>query len=185
MSGRPTAAKGGFPYEHMACAEWMVFPSPPPIAEQIDPSTLRALVAIIEAVVLTEKFSASNITSIQLAVCRKFGLKPRDMQTARRDRIIARPRQVAMYLCRELTRKSLPQIGRAFGNRDHTTVMHACRQVEKLRAEDPVFDGCVRDVERAVQALNPQHQTPDIQTKIAFSVDGSQKVCGDLASSGT
>ena len=57
-----------------------------------------------------------------------------------RDRAVARPRQVAMYLCKQLTSRSLPEIGRKFGGRDHTTVIHAVRKVEELRASDASFD---------------------------------------------
>jgi len=67
-----------------------------------------------------------------------------DMQSKRRSRVIARPRQVAMYLAKQLTPRSLPEIGRRFGGRDHTTVMHAVKKVDELLAED---DGLVRDVE--------------------------------------
>jgi chromosomal replication initiator protein len=52
---------------------------------------------------------------------------------------VARPRQVAMYLARKLTTRSLPEIGRRFGGRDHTTVLHACRRIEELREKDPLF----------------------------------------------
>jgi chromosomal replication initiator protein len=58
------------------------------------------------------------------------------MHSARRARAVARPRQVAMYLCKQLTPRSLPEIGRKFGGRDHTTVMHAVRKIEELRAQD-------------------------------------------------
>ena len=62
------------------------------------------------------------------------------MTSARRAREVARPRQVAMYLSKQLTPKSLPDIGRRFGGRDHTTVIHAVRQIEKLRASDAELD---------------------------------------------
>jgi chromosomal replication initiator protein len=58
------------------------------------------------------------------------------MHSARRARAVARPRQVAMYLCKQLTPRSLPEIGRKFGGRDHTTVMHAVKKVEELLAAD-------------------------------------------------
>ena len=58
------------------------------------------------------------------------------MHSARRARAVARPRQVAMWLCKQLTPRSLPEIGRKFGGRDHTTVMHAVRKIEELRAGD-------------------------------------------------
>jgi chromosomal replication initiator protein len=58
------------------------------------------------------------------------------MTSARRARLVARPRQVAMYLAKQLTSRSLPEIGRKFGGRDHTTVMHAVRKIEELKAAD-------------------------------------------------
>jgi len=61
------------------------------------------------------------------------------MHSARRSRAVARPRQVAMYLAKQLTPRSLPEIGRKFGGRDHTTVMHAVRKVEELRTADSSF----------------------------------------------
>ena len=77
-----------------------------------------------------------SIAEIQARICERYSLRAIDMVSARRSRYVARPRQIAMFLCRELTTRSLPQIGRAFGGRDHTTVMHACRQIERLRGED-------------------------------------------------
>jgi chromosomal replication initiator protein len=61
------------------------------------------------------------------------------MGSARRARSVARPRQIAMYLAKQLTSRSLPEIGRKFGGRDHTTVMHAVRKVEELNAKDSAF----------------------------------------------
>jgi chromosomal replication initiator protein len=61
------------------------------------------------------------------------------MFSERRSRSVARPRQIAMYLAKQLTQRSLPEIGRKFGGRDHTTVMHAVRKVEELRSQDQAF----------------------------------------------
>lgn len=73
-----------------------------------------------------------NIEEIQKKVSQHFNVKVSDMSSARRSRTVARPRQVAMYLSKNLTSRSLPEIGRRFGNRDHTTVIHAVRKVEEL-----------------------------------------------------
>ena len=61
-----------------------------------------------------------------------FKIKISDLLSKRRNRSLARPRQVAMALCKELTDHSLPEIGEAFGGRDHTTVLHACRKIKEL-----------------------------------------------------
>ncbi len=77
-----------------------------------------------------------TIEEIQRAVVEHFQLKMSDMQSARRARAVARPRQVAMYLAKQLTPRSLPEIGKKFGGRDHTTVMHAVKQIDKLCEAD-------------------------------------------------
>lgn len=75
-----------------------------------------------------------TIDNIQRSVAEYYKIKMSDMLSKRRNRSVARPRQVAMSLAKELTNHSLPEIGEAFGGRDHTTVLHACKQVKKLRA---------------------------------------------------
>lgn len=80
------------------------------------------------------------IAVIQARVAEYYGIPIGEMTSARRHRGVARPRQVAMYLCRELTPHSLPEIGRRFGKRDHTTVIHAMRKVEQLMREDPYIE---------------------------------------------
>lgn len=81
---------------------------------------------------------ARNITvaDIQHAVCGRYRLPQTAMVSQRLARAEARPRQIAMYLARHLTLLSLPAIGRRFGNRDHTTVLHAVRVIERLREVD-------------------------------------------------
>jgi len=78
-----------------------------------------------------------SIEEIQKKVAEHFNIKVSDMHSARRARAVARPRQVAMYLSKQLTTHSLPEIGRKFGGRDHTTVMHAVRKIEELHVSDP------------------------------------------------
>ncbi|MGB1076863.1 MAG: chromosomal replication initiator protein DnaA [Bdellovibrionales bacterium] len=77
-----------------------------------------------------------TIDEIQRRVAEHYNLKVADMHSARRSRNVARPRQVAMYLAKQLTARSLPEIGRKFGGRDHTTVMHAVRKIEELANDD-------------------------------------------------
>ena len=80
-----------------------------------------------------------SIEEIQRRVAEHFNIKLADMQSPRRARTVARPRQIAMYLAKQLTTRSLPEIGRKFGGRDHTTVMHAVKKVEELSAGDSGF----------------------------------------------
>ncbi len=80
-----------------------------------------------------------TIEEIQKRVAEHFNIRVADMHSARRARAVARPRQVAMYLAKQLTSRSLPEIGRKFGGRDHTTVMHAVKKVESLCATDAAF----------------------------------------------
>ena len=91
-----------------------------------------------------------HIEEIQKKVAQHFNIKVSDMSSARRSRTVARPRQIAMYLSKNLTSRSLPEIGRRFGNRDHTTVIHAVRKVEELRNKDVSFD---EDVQLLIRML--------------------------------
>ena len=76
-----------------------------------------------------------TIDNIQRTVAEYYKIKVADLLSKRRNRSVARPRQIAMALSKELTNHSLPEIGDAFGGRDHTTVLHACRKVKSLREE--------------------------------------------------
>lgn len=78
-----------------------------------------------------------SIDNILRTVAEYYKIKVSDLLSKRRNRSVARPRQVAMTLCKELTNHSLPEIGEAFGGRDHTTVLHACRTIKKMRETDP------------------------------------------------
>ena len=79
---------------------------------------------------------AISIPNIQKTVADYYGLQIKDLLSKRRTRSLARPRQVAMALAKELTEHSLPEIGDAFAGRDHTTVLHACRQIRTLMETD-------------------------------------------------
>jgi hypothetical protein len=77
------------------------------------------------------------VARIQKAVCRHFNIKANEMNSSVRLAMIVRPRQIAMYLCRTLTSRSLPEIGRRFGGKDHTTVLHGYNKIRKeLEADD-------------------------------------------------
>ena len=93
-----------------------------------------------------------TIEEIQKAVVEHYNIRMADMTSARRSRAVARPRQMAMYLAKHLTPRSLPEIGKKFGGRDHTTVMHAVRQIEKLTAEDRAIANDLDSLRRKLQA---------------------------------
>ncbi|MBY0407323.1 MAG: chromosomal replication initiator protein DnaA, partial [Rickettsiales bacterium] len=92
-----------------------------------------------------------SIDDIQKQVAAHYNIKVSDMHSARRSRVVARPRQVAMYLSKKLTSKSLPEIGRKFGGKDHTTVMHAVKRIEELMASDSEIANDIELLERIVQ----------------------------------
>ena len=77
-----------------------------------------------------------TVENIQRTVAEYYKIKVADLLSKRRNRSVARPRQIAMALAKELTNHSLPEIGDAFGGRDHTTVLHACRMISGLRQSD-------------------------------------------------
>jgi chromosomal replication initiator protein len=81
-----------------------------------------------------------SIDNIQKTVAEYFNISISDLVSKSRSRSIARPRQICMALAKELTEKSLPEIGRSFGGRDHTTVIHACKKVLELKATDTKFE---------------------------------------------
>jgi chromosomal replication initiator protein len=93
-----------------------------------------------------------TIDEIQRKVADYYALKMADLLSARRAREVARPRQVAMYLAKKLTPRSLPEIGRRFGGRDHTTVMHAVKRIEELRAGDSELNNDVVHLTRLLDA---------------------------------
>lgn len=93
-----------------------------------------------------------TIDEIQRKTAEHYGLKMSELLSQRRAREVARPRQVAMYLAKKLTPRSLPEIGRRFGGRDHTTVMHAVRRIEELRKVDPEIASDVGQLLRVFEA---------------------------------
>ena len=90
--------------------------------------------------------SVINIEDIQKTVVSFYNLSMNDFLSARRSRHIARPRQIAMYLSKKLTTKSLPEIGRKFTGRDHTTVIHAIKKIEELMSKDRQFENEVQGI---------------------------------------
>lgn len=88
-----------------------------------------------------------TIRQIQKEVCKRTGVSMGELLGSQRMVQIVRPRHVAMYLAKKLMGQSLPEIGRRFGNKDHTTVLNACRRVEQLRAKDSKLDELITDLE--------------------------------------
>ena len=104
---------------------------------------------------LTDIFSVRDIDisceSIKKAVCKKYNIKIADIESKKRNREFSHPRQIAMYLCRELTDLSLPKIGESFGGRDHTTVLHACDKIGKQVKLDPTLSEDIRNLKEDLQ----------------------------------
>jgi chromosomal replication initiator protein len=91
-----------------------------------------------------------TIDNIQKTVADYYKIRMSDLLSAKRNRSLARPRQLAMSLAKELTNHSLPEIGDAFGGRDHTTVLHACKKIAELRKESTSHEEDYRNLTRAL-----------------------------------
>ena len=92
-----------------------------------------------------------TVEDIQRKVAEHYNIRLSDMIGPKRLRTIARPRQVAMYLAKTLTTRSLPDIGRRFGKRDHTTIMHGVRKIEELRDSGPQLSEDIDLLRRLLQ----------------------------------
>jgi chromosomal replication initiator protein len=92
-----------------------------------------------------------TVDEIQKACAAHYKIDPGEMRSKRRARAVARPRQVAMYLAKKMTPRSLPEIGRIFGGRDHSTVIHAVRTIEGLRETNPDIDADIRALQRLLE----------------------------------
>ncbi len=107
-------------------------------------------------VVLQDLLKSNNkkitIEEIQKKVAEHFNIRLTDMHSPRRSRSVARPRQIAMYLAKLITSRSLPEIGRKFGGRDHTTVMHAVKKIEELKQEDNNFNEDIELLKRLIDS---------------------------------
>ena len=101
-------------------------------------------------------FSENHVTieNIQKTVCEYFRINDKEMLSKRRSRYLVRPRQAAMYLSKNLTSKSLPDIGREFSNRDHTTVIHSVKVIEKLKNKDPNFAKVIEKIKNTILYKN-------------------------------
>lgn len=104
-----------------------------------------------------------TIEQIKRAVAADYRIPVACLESERQDREAVRPRQVAMYLAKRLTPKTLAEIGRRLGDRDHSTVSHGVRQIERLRAEDEELDRHVRSSEARLGAAPTPAQRPELQ----------------------
>lgn len=102
--------------------------------------------------IVAMRVQAVNMDNIRKVVAEFYDVSVKDLMGKKRTRSIARPRQIAMSLARELTGDSFPDIGQSFGGRDHTTVMHACDKIAQLRTEDPILDKDYKSLAMMLQA---------------------------------
>jgi chromosomal replication initiator protein len=114
---------------------------------------------VLDGLYPQSKTPASSIADIKAAACEQFGLSLEELLSPTRTSRVAWPRQVAMYLARELTQESLPAIGRQFGGRDHTTVLHAWRRTEKRIATSPSSRTAVEQLKARLSAED-RHDRP-------------------------
>ncbi|NRG16508.1 chromosomal replication initiator protein DnaA [Rhizobiales bacterium] len=115
-----------------------------PVTQEMAEATLRDLIRSVEP-------RRVKIEDIQRVVSKHYNVTKADLLSARRTRTIVRPRQIAMYLAKMMTPRSLPEIGRRFGNRDHTTVLHAVRKIEELARAD---NGLAQEIELLKRMLD-------------------------------
>lgn len=91
-----------------------------------------------------------TIDNVKKTVAQYFNIRTSDLESKSRTRSVTRPRQIAMALCKELTQHSLPEIGKQFGNRDHSTVLHACRKIAELRSKDSKIEEDINILRRTL-----------------------------------
>ena len=111
--------------------------------------TLEMAKSVLRDLIGTKKKIVS-MDDIQETVGARFHVKIADLKSRRRSKTLVHPRQIAMYLCRELTDSSYPEIGRQFGGKDHTTIIHACKQVIKAKDSDSVFSATLESLKEQI-----------------------------------
>ncbi|PVB63213.1 chromosomal replication initiator protein DnaA [Labrenzia sp. 011] len=116
-----------------------------PVTLDLAEKTLHDLVRIGEPRLI-------KVEEIQQVVCKHFSVTKADLLSSCRARVLVRPRQIAMYIAKVVTGRSLPEIGRRFGNRDHTTVLHAVRKIGDMVSKDPVLSQEIELLKRLIQA---------------------------------
>ncbi|MBI3610763.1 MAG: chromosomal replication initiator protein DnaA [Nitrospirae bacterium] len=113
------------------------------------PFTLELAKKILRDAVQVKKIV--TVEEVQRVVAERFRLKQAEMKSKKRTKAVVQPRQITMYLSRELTSLSFPEIGRQFGGKDHTTVIHACRQIEKRMEEDAGLKQLIESITRQLK----------------------------------
>jgi chromosomal replication initiator protein len=114
--------------------------------------SLQMATDMLHETIASSKEGKITMDMIKAASAQFFGIRQTDLTSSRRSRSITFPRQVAMYLCRQLTTSSLSEISRAFGKKDHTTVMHACRKIDELITTDSAQAALIQSLRDEIEA---------------------------------
>lgn len=117
---------------------------PPLLPPPVDPRWIKMIEEMPDP-------KGPSVKEIKLCVAQHFNLSPRDLESPRRFAKIVVPRQIAFYLARKLTTRSFPEIGRRFGNRDHSTILHSCKVIEQKMQADQQLAKTVRLLEARLQ----------------------------------
>lgn len=117
-----------------------------------EPMNVDLATKVLQDILPSQKSKRISIEAIQQIVAEYYNIKCEDMKAKKRTRAVAFPRQVAMYLSRELTDLSLPKIGEEFGGRDHTTVIHAYEKIQETLKDDPTLNRTIRRIIDKLQA---------------------------------
>ncbi len=120
------------------------------------PNLVETKVILKDLLNLTE--NEVNIDLIQTIVCKFFKISKNEMLSSRRSRYLVRPRQTAIYLTKILTSKSLPEIGREFSNRDHTTIIHSVKTIEKIKEKDPEMSTNINKLKNQILYNNKDNE---------------------------
>ncbi|MEK6619156.1 MAG: chromosomal replication initiator protein DnaA, partial [Nitrospirota bacterium] len=100
--------------------------------------------------IIGEKKKIITMDDIEEAVATRFHVRIAEMKSRRRSKTLVHPRQIAMYLCRELTDASFPEIGRHFGGKDHTTIIHACKKIAKAKGTDGALNSALESLKNQI-----------------------------------
>ena len=133
------------------------------------PVTLEMAEREVRDLIRPQEPKRIKIEDIQRVVARQYNVSRSDLLSSRRTANVVRPRQVAMYLAKTLTLRSLPEIGRRFGGRDHTTVLHAVRKIEALVARDTALSEEVEFAEAPVAGMSAAGFSPGSPTGLAVA----------------